>query len=36
MVALTAAELIERFYHHVWNKADETEARRILDSDFRF
>jgi len=35
-VALTAAELVERFYHLVWNKADETEARKILASDFRF
>ncbi|MBO0717189.1 MAG: ester cyclase [Rhizobiales bacterium] len=35
-MALTAAELVERFYYHVWNKADETEARRILASDFRF
>ena len=35
-MALTAAELVERFYHLVWNKADETEARKILASDFRF
>jgi steroid delta-isomerase-like uncharacterized protein len=35
-VALTAAELVERFYHLVWNKADEIEARKILASDFRF
>lgn len=35
-MALTAAELVERFYHLVWNKADENEARRILASDFRF
>jgi steroid delta-isomerase-like uncharacterized protein len=35
-VALTAAELVERFYHLVWHKADETEARKILASDFRF
>ena len=35
-MALTAAELVERFYHRVWNKADETEARSILASDFRF
>lgn len=35
-MALTAAELVERFYHVVWNKADETEARRMLASDFRF
>jgi steroid delta-isomerase-like uncharacterized protein len=35
-VAFTAAELVERFYRLVWNKADETEACRILDDDFRF
>jgi steroid delta-isomerase-like uncharacterized protein len=35
-VALTAAELVEQFYHRVWNEADETEARRILGRDFRF
>lgn len=29
-------ELVERFYDVVWNKADEAEARRILDADFRF
>ena len=36
IVASTAAELVERFYHRVWNKADETEARSILANDFRF
>ena len=36
MVTLTAAELVERFYHRVWNTADETEARRILASGLRF
>jgi steroid delta-isomerase-like uncharacterized protein len=35
-VAWTATELVERFYNLVWNKADETEARRILARDFRF
>lgn len=35
-MALTAAELVERFYHRVWNEADETEARTILARDFRF
>jgi predicted ester cyclase len=35
-VASTAAELVERFYNLVWNKADESEARRILARDFRF
>lgn len=28
--------LVERFYHQVWNQADEAEARRILHADFRF
>ncbi len=32
----TPRELVERFYHAVWNKADEAEARKILKSDFRF
>jgi predicted ester cyclase len=31
-----ATALVERFYHRVWNKGDEAEAREILDSDFRF
>ena len=35
-MAWTATELVERFYNLVWNKADETEARRILARDFRF
>jgi steroid delta-isomerase-like uncharacterized protein len=35
-VAFTAAELVERFYRLVWNKADATEAFRILADDFRF
>src|SRR3974377_1079143 len=34
-MTLAAVELVERFYHLVWNKADETEARKILASDFR-
>ncbi|MFZ0609230.1 MAG: ester cyclase [Xanthobacteraceae bacterium] len=29
-------DLVERFYHQVWNKADEAEARKILAPDFRF
>ena len=29
-------DLVERFYHVVWNKADEAEARKILSPDFRF
>ena len=32
----TPTQLVERFYGIVWNKADEAEARRILDADFRF
>ncbi|MBG02849.1 MAG: hypothetical protein CMM59_02080 [Rhodospirillaceae bacterium] len=28
--------LVERFYHQVWNKADEGVAREILAPDFRF
>jgi len=28
--------LVERFYHEVWNLADETAAREILDPDFHF
>jgi predicted ester cyclase len=35
-VALTANELVERFYHRVWNKRDEIEAQRILDGSFNF
>jgi steroid delta-isomerase-like uncharacterized protein len=33
---MTPRELVERFYHQVWNRADEAEARRILAVDFRF
>lgn len=29
-------ELVERFYHEVWNKADEDVACEILHPDFRF
>lgn len=28
--------LVERFYHEVWNRADEPVARAILDPGFRF
>ena len=28
--------LVERFYHELWNQADETVALEILDADFRF
>jgi steroid delta-isomerase-like uncharacterized protein len=33
---LSPTELVERFYHVVWNKADEAAARAVLDSQFRF
>ena len=29
-------ELVERFYHEVWNRADEVAAREILHPDFHF
>jgi steroid delta-isomerase-like uncharacterized protein len=32
----TPKELVERFYHQVWNRADEGAARDILDADFVF
>jgi steroid delta-isomerase-like uncharacterized protein len=32
----TPSDLVERFYNVVWNQADEDEARKILDADFRF
>jgi predicted ester cyclase len=35
-MAATPTELVERFYRIVWNKADEMEARKILDSGLRF
>lgn len=31
-----ARTLVERFYHEVWNEADELVAREILATDFRF
>jgi steroid delta-isomerase-like uncharacterized protein len=35
-MSATPRELVERFYHVVWNRADEAEARQILSADFRF
>jgi len=35
-VPQTATELVERFYHRVWNKGDEADAQRVLDDGFRF
>ena len=32
----TPKDLVESFYREVWNNADETVAREILDQDFRF
>jgi predicted ester cyclase len=33
---ITPRTLVERFYHEVWNRADESVAREILHLDFRF
>ena len=35
-MASTPRSLVERFYHEVWNRADETAAREILHAAFRF
>jgi steroid delta-isomerase-like uncharacterized protein len=35
-VVVTPTELVQRFYHQVWNRADEAEAQKILAADFRF
>ena len=32
----TPRHLVERFYHEVWDRADEAAAREILAPDFRF
>lgn len=32
----SATRLVERFYHEVWNRADEAGAREILHPEFRF
>ena len=31
-----AGRLVQRFYHEVWNEADETVGREILHADLRF
>ena len=33
---LSPQTLVERFYHTVWNQADEATAREILHPEFRF
>ena len=33
---LTPKQLVERFYHQVWNNADAARAREILHPGFRF
>lgn len=33
---MTPRQLVERFYHELWNQADETVAAQILTEDFRF
>ena len=33
---ITPTQLIERFYHELWNKAEEAVAYDILHADFRF
>ena len=33
---VTPKTLVGRFYHEVWNRADEAVAREILRADFRF
>ena len=35
-MAATPRRLVERFYHEVWNNADEAVARDILHAGFRF
>jgi predicted ester cyclase len=35
-MARTPKDLVESFYHDLWNQADDRVAREILDEDFRF
>ncbi|MEH6527366.1 MAG: ester cyclase [Sneathiella sp.] len=35
-MTITPTQLIERFYHELWNKPDEAVAFEILHADFRF
>ncbi len=35
-MSTTPKDLVERFYSQVWNEADESVAREILDVNFRF
>lgn len=35
-MARTPKDLVESFYHDLWNQADDSVAREILDEDFRF
>lgn len=36
MTTTSPRRLVERFYHEVWNQADEAVARQILHPQFRF
>ena len=35
-ISVSPAQLVERFYAEVWNRADEAVAHEILSPDFRF
>ena len=35
-MSTTPEKLVQRFYHEVWNNADEHVAKEILAEDFRF
>jgi steroid delta-isomerase-like uncharacterized protein len=36
MATAISRDLVKRFYDEVWNRADESVAREILEADFRF